>query len=529
MAKDIRDITIKDKKERSLKHSIKSGSFYSIMFGFGESYVSPFAIALKATDPQIAFLSSIPQLASSISQLFAAKVTDVYKKRKQIILISTLVQSLIFFPLFIIPFLTKNITLLILFFTIYWIAGYFGKPAWNSWMGELIDENRRGRYFGLRNKIMGFFAFSSVFAAGFLLDTFTKFNPFLGFGVIFLIALVARYFSYYYTKKMYEPRYIVEKRDSFTFVSFLKRMKHSNYGRFVLFVFFFKLAVSISAPFFAVYMLRDLNFTYWQYTLVIGVSSVASFLTMTYWGRYGDKFGNKKLLTVSGLLIPLIPILWVFSTNLKYLFAVQAFSGFLWAGFNLSSANFIFDSVSSSKRARCNAYYNVFFGISIFFGATIGGYLAKYVITPSFFISNLLVVFIISGFLRLCFSLLFLPTIKEERKVEHIPDSRLLFNVVAVDPIKGLMYESATGMKVMKNVGEFGFDTLRGSVKNINKLVKDLDKAIKKRKELKEQMKFIPSKEKKFEAKELDYMIKDLNKKIKKMKDIKKDYLREPE
>lgn len=523
------EITIEHKKQNGLKHSIKEGSFHSIMAGFGENYISPFAIALNATNPQIALLVSVPLLLASLFQLVAAKVIDLYKKRKNIMLWVALIQSLIWFPLFLIPFLTKNILFLIIFVTIYWVAGYFGVPAWNSWMGDLVEENKRGRYFGLRNKITGFFAFASIFGAGFLLNAFTNINPFLGFGVIFIIALVAKLFSFYYIKKIYEPRYIVERSDYFTFLDFLKRMKHTNYGRYVLFMFFFRFAVSISAPFFAVYMLRVLNFSYAQYTMIIGIATITSFLTMTYWGRYGDKFGNKKILTVTSFLIPFIPIMWVFSSGVKYLFFLQLFAGFIWAGFNLSSANFIFDAVPSAKRVRCNAYFNVFNGSAIFLGASLGGFFAKYIITPNFFISNLLVIFIISGVLRLAFVLMFLPRFREERKVEHIRDSKMLFNVVAVDPIKGLMYESVTGMKVIRHAGKFGFKGLRTGVKTINRLVKDLDKAIKKRRELKLKRMFVPIKEKAYEPRELDYMIKELDKKIKRMKETKEDYLSEPE
>ncbi len=523
------DITIEDKKQSSLKNSVKDGSFYSIMWGFGEHYVAPFALALNATSPQIAFLTSIPQLLSSLFQLISAKVTDLFKNRKTLVMWSVLIQALIWFPLFLIPFFTQNIPLLISFFTIYTIAGSFATPAWNSWMGDLVEENRRGRYFGYRNKIIGFFSFASIFAAGFILNSFTKINPFIGFGFIFSIALIARLTSFFYVKRMYEPRYIIEKKDTFSFISFTKRLRKTNYGRFVIFIFFYRFAVSISAPFFTVYMLRELGFSYWTFTLITGMATITSFLTMTYWGRYGDRFGNKKVLTVTSLIIPIIPILWIISSTARYLFFIQLFSGFVWAGFNLSSANFIFDAVPSAKRARCNAYFNLYHGISIFLGASLGGYFTKILPTTNFFFSNILIIFVISGFLRLCFAILFLPKLKEERKVDFIPDSRLLFNVVAVDPVKGLIYESATGMRVIKNVGEFGFKGFKTGVKTINKLVKDLEDAIKKRRELKYKQMFAPKQEKEYSAKELDYMIKELDKKIKKIREIKDDHLREPE
>ena len=78
------------------------------MVGFGENYISPFAIALNATNQQIAFLASMPQLLSSLFQLLAAKITDLIKNRKKIILWGVIIQALVWLPLFYIPFIKRQ-------------------------------------------------------------------------------------------------------------------------------------------------------------------------------------------------------------------------------------------------------------------------------------------------------------------------------------------------------------------------------------------------------------------------------------
>ena len=91
-------------------------------------------------------------------------------------------------------------------------------------------------------------------------------------------------------------------------------------------------------------MLKDLGFSYLQFTAVTAAELIASFLTMGLWGRMIDDNGTKNVLYISGLLTPLIPFFWLFSNNFYYLLIVEAFSGVAWAGFNLSSSNFIFDA-----------------------------------------------------------------------------------------------------------------------------------------------------------------------------------------
>jgi len=495
------ETSIQDKKKKSLSYSVKDGCSWAAMVGFGENYISPFAIALNATNQQIALLASIPQLLSSLFQLLSAKVTDLIKNRKKIILWSVIIQALIWFPLFYIPFITKNLYFLIAFTSIYFIAGSFGSPAWNSWMGDLVEEDKRGSYFGARNRLIGIFTMFSLFIGGFILSQIKEINVFYGFGIIFGISLIARLFSAYYLKKMYEPRYVVKKKDYFSFIDFVKRMRSTNYGIFVLFIFFFKFSVEIAGPFFAVYMLRDLQFSYLTYVFLIAASTVVTFIAMPYWGKYTDRFGNRTILKVTAFLIPVVPVLWFFSQNIIYLFLIQLFSGFLWAGFNLSSANFMFDTVKPSKRATAVSYYNLFFGLAFFCGSMVGGALALKLVKPSFLVSNLQLLFLISGILRFAVAVYFMPKIREVRIIEPVPEGELMVRAVAIDPIKGLIYEGIDGMRKVGDVSKKSLDAgvsvakevVRGTehiIEEINEKAREISEKESKRK-TREKKKFI--------------------------------------
>ena len=99
---------------------------------------------------------------------------------------------------------------------------------------------------------------------------------------------------------------------------------------------------------------------------------------------------------------------------------MNAFSGFGWAGFNLCAANFVYDVAKREKIALCVTYQNIFAGIGIFLGATIGGLL---VTMPRFslFGSVFLFIFFISAIARLLLSYIFWDKFKDVRKVEEKP------------------------------------------------------------------------------------------------------------
>ncbi len=480
--KKVNDRIIEKRKEKSLKYSILDGSAWSVMAGFGETYIVPFALALKATNQQIAMLSSVPQLLGSVFQLFSAKVLTIVKTRKKIINYSVFLQALVWLPTFFLPFFFReySLTFLIFFVCLYWIFGQFAGPAWNSLMGDLVHENNRGEYFGKRNKITGFVAFISVFVAGIILDKLSVVSVWLGFFILFMVAMFARFVSLYYLNKMYEPPYIIKKTDHFTFPDFLKRLGKTNYSNFVIYLILTTFAVQVSAPFFAVYMLKDLNLSYFHYTLIISAATVSTFISMVYWGRNIDKFGTKNVLTACGILTAIVPINWLFSSKVVYLVIIQVFAGFAWAGFNLAAFNFVFETVRPGKRARAVAYQNVLNGGAIFIGANIGGVLLSNSSLPAILGFQIKSIFLISGILRLLVTVLFLPRIKEPRIEFNKKQYALFWNLVAIQPAQGLVYQATVGMR----------KSIRGLKYGINIIDKIRKFRIKKEKIFKKRFKF---------------------------------------
>ena len=448
--KQIREINIKEKEKaikKSLKYSILDGTFASAMVGFGESFFSAFAVFLKASNLQLGLLGSLPQTLGSISQLLANKLIKLFNSRKKFICISVLLEAFMYIPIALAFFLgTFKVFYLILFTCIYWIFGMILSPAWNSWMGDLVQERERGSYFGMRNKIAGFASFISMLIGGYILKHYTNgtMTQYIGFVIIFAMAFASRIISFVYLTKKYEPEYRLLPEAYFSFIAFLKKARFRNYGLFVIYLCLMNFSVFLAGPFFAAYMLYDLKFDYMTFTLVNAIALIVKFISMPVWGRASDKFGTKKVLSLSGFLLPILPVLWLFSKNIPYLMFVQVVSGFAWAGFEISSFNFVFDTTSPQKRATCVAYYNVLNGLAIFAGAILGALIIKY---NNLFWSKYLLVFLISGIARCIASIIFIPKLKEVREVEHVPYNKLFLNVLTSMPTMGLVHRIITFRK----------------------------------------------------------------------------------
>ncbi|MGB9748993.1 MAG: MFS transporter [Candidatus Woesearchaeota archaeon] len=436
---------------KSLKYSIKEASANSVMVGTGESFISAFIIKLGATNFQLGLLTSISNLISSISQVISTDITDITKKRKNIILASILIQSLVWIPLILNVLLWKSIYLTIILFAVYAFSGNFLIPPWASILGDLVDKKNGGFFFGRRNAIAGFTAFMSSLIAGLLLNRFSNIHSLLGFAILFLISSIARLISLYYMRLVYEPEYNVSKEWYFSLMQFIKRMYYNNFGTFVIYIFFMMIAVSIASPYFSIYMLNVLKLNYFNYIILNATHTLTSYLIMTYWGKYSDIYGNKKVMVMCGFLVPLYPLLWVFSRNFYYLLAVQIIGGIVWGGFDLSTSNFVYDAVTPQRRARCVSYSNFFKGIGVFIGVMIGSFILSRVSAQSLnsklVTSEYQIVFLISAMSRFLVSAYFLRKIKEVRTIEKIPKKDMLVDLIIREPINSLLTFPITTIK----------------------------------------------------------------------------------
>jgi len=419
-------------KEKARNISIKEGAASSLMDGFGNRFITPFALALNATNTQIGLLSSLPGLLGNLAQLISLRLIKKFP-RKKIVTKTVFFQALLWLPLILIGALyfffnlssMLSVTLLIGTYTLMIFIGAIAGPAWSSWMRDIVSI-KNGEFFAKRGKVVTTVLLGCMLISGFLLDYFQKGNVFYGFAILFSVALLGRMLSYRYFTKKYEPKSVFTEKSHFTLKQFVMKMYSNNFGRFVIFVASITLATAVASPFFAVYMLKNLELSYLAFTIIIIAPVIGTLIFLPSWGRFSDKHGNIRILQITGLLISLIPVIWVIASFVPLpshfhliflLIGVEIFSGFAWSGFNHGAATFIYEAVSKEKMAYCFSYFNILVSIGAFIGAILGGFIAS----KSFVFFGLipiLFVFILSSILRLIAYLSIIPFVKEIKPVK---------------------------------------------------------------------------------------------------------------
>ncbi|MFX1275124.1 MAG: MFS transporter [Promethearchaeota archaeon] len=414
-------------KERTMNISIAEGSFGVLSSNLGDNYIVPFALSLGSTAFQVGVLYSCIGLISPIGQIFGSRKIES-KSRKSVLLQGILGQAAMW-PLFLIIAVLYINQLLINFlswiligvFLLYSFSGGFMTPPWFSMMGDIVPENKRGRYFAKRNLITTGIALSGTLIFSFSLDWFNNNNAvIIGFILIFLIGFSTRILSFLLFTQHYYPPIQFEDSHHVSLIRFIKEIPHHNFGKFTLFVSLITFSQWIAGPFFSVYMLEELKFNYITFIFINIFPSIIALTIFPLLGRFSDYFGNVRLLRLGAIILPSLPLMWLFTAGpIEILLFPQLFSGIGWTAFNLAASNFIYDNISREKRGIYLAMYNLLLGFGIILGGLTGSILIQMI--PYNLINPYLFVFFISGITRFLCVIFLLSKIKEIRISETKP------------------------------------------------------------------------------------------------------------
>ncbi len=434
-----------DTGERGLRYGLRDGACQAITQGSGEQYLSAFALLFQANAFHMSVLSALPQLIGTVAQIASVKLLRWFPHRKALISAGTFGQALAWIPILILPLLLPlwGPWLVIAGAAAYFACNHFTAPTWNSFITDRLDQHVRGAYFARRARIIASLSFCALCVAGELLSLWQDSSAaWWGFAVIFLLAGGARLLSALALAAVDDVHSTAHLETQQGFRQFTRHGLTQDFRRFLLFSGLMHAAVLIAGPFFVLYMLQDLRLSYLEYGTWLAAGILGQFLTLSAWGQFGDRFGNKALLSVTGFTVPFLPMLYLVSTHMPFLLVVNFLGGVVWAGLGLGLQNYVFDSVKQEDRAKAVALYSTVNAIGWSLGALLGswlvGVLPRQIEVGGFSlhpISNLPLVFFVSGCLRLLVSSSLLHSFQEARAVEHLSHRRLLWELPLIKPV----------------------------------------------------------------------------------------------
>jgi MFS family permease len=279
-------------------------------------------------------------------------------------------------------------------------VGALGSAAWLSWMAILVPRRLRGRYFGFRNSAANLTTLISIPLAG-LGITFWQGGPIQGFGLILALGIVLGLVSLVFQNFMADvnpkiqrslnepeqtkrsPSLADEPNPSVTPSLWERLVEQADVWIFLLYFSGWMFAFSLSAPFFNLYMLDNLNINISQVTIYNSLMSGANLLMFTIWGRLADRIGNRPLLMGVGFVMALTPLLWLFvRTDTLSIWLglplLHLLMGGCFAAIELGSNNLQIGVAPLRNQSTYFGWIAASGGVSGAIGTTLGGYLAEH-------------------------------------------------------------------------------------------------------------------------------------------------------
>ncbi len=360
---------------RNIAASYADGATYSLMVGFGETYIAAFALAVGLSQVVAGLTASLPLIAGGVLQLvgpLGARKLGSY--RRWVVLCATL-QGLAYVPLAAAAFRGQiHTAVLFLVASLYWGSGMAAGPTWNNWIDTIIPKGVLKDFLAVRSRITQLAAFLAFLAGGYLLHYYEAESRVLtGFALLFAMAFAFRLVSVACLAAQTDAGLKAQAEPKIRLVELLARFKEKDAGRFLVFLLMSQISVNLASPFFSPYMLAHVKFSYMEYVALVSGSFVAKIVFYPAIARFVKKVGAHRALWMSGVLVSPLPLFWFWAPKLYPLIALQAFAGAAWATFELSSTLMMFDRISSRERIKLLTIYNLFNAMAVTVGSLIGG------------------------------------------------------------------------------------------------------------------------------------------------------------
>ncbi|NIA03826.1 MAG: MFS transporter [Nitrospiraceae bacterium] len=403
------------KKDRNLRLLIDSSVPYSLMTGFGESYIGAFAVFLNATPFQISLISSIPRLISAFLQLLSRRVIYWFKNSKNALVVFMIFQAFMW-PYFLMSFFVKNTLLFyFIFVCLYFVFSAFISSIWTSFAGEFIPSKLLGRFFGVRNKLINLTLLISFILSGYILTKFKLISHlnlfgvvisgnYAGFVVVFMVAFFARLVSVIYIRLV---RFSKESEvfDSLSIKNLFhkfRRISKTKFGHFAFYKSYLVFSVFFAAPFFDPLFLRVFKFNYLEYVSFSLVPVFVKVVSSKAIGLLADKYGNVRLFKLAAFLVPFSILPFVFFKSFMILISFTFVMAIVWTIYDVSSMSLVFYLSDKKERSVYASMFNLEQGVAASLGALCGGFFFNFL--SSFAIP---VFFVYSGIFLISFTLRF--------------------------------------------------------------------------------------------------------------------------
>jgi len=369
---------------------IMNGVFYNISYAFlGGSTVLPlFVNTLTSSKIVVGLVNTIETASWPLPQVFVASLLEHKDRKKPLYIYMAILRSLILLiaSLFVILFSgspkREFLTIFILLYFAYSIAGGFSGVSFMDIVGKVFPSKKRGTLWAWRMGIGGSLGVVAGFFVKYILG---KFDYPLNFGILFIIATVFISLAFFSFSLIQEPLSTDVVRRKKTFLSFLSNgitVLRNDTSFKNLFLTRIALALNaMSVPFYIIFVKQNHGIELSTVGLFVSAQTLGAIVSNLLWGNLSKYKGNHIVLkwtSVISILPPtLILISYLFSANLLYDLLIFLLLGITIQGVWLGFPNALLDISPDGKRPTYVGFMNTMITPALFL-PIVGGILIDF-------------------------------------------------------------------------------------------------------------------------------------------------------
>ncbi len=361
---------------RTMRLSILEGGFSMLFINWTQgSVLTGYALFLGATPFELGLIASVPLLGQVLAPLIAWLAGRV-GRRKSLTVATAVLGRVIWTVAALLPAIAPPDSKAGLLIVTIAVSGIFlaGNGAlWTAWMGDVVPQEQRGRYFGLRGGVLGIVGMLANLGAGAFVDAVAA--P-LSFQLVLVFAILNGLIASSLLLTHSEPLVTAQRLP--LVATFTVPFQNLNFRRFLIFASYWTFSVLIVAPFVFAYFLKHLQMSYTQIALWSVIAAVSALVFSPQWGRLADRVGNKPILEITTVGAgTLLPVTWLLATpgNLWPIWLSGVVDALIWGAIGPAQFNLALGSAPRENRASFIAVLSAVTGLAGFIGGLLSGVL----------------------------------------------------------------------------------------------------------------------------------------------------------
>ncbi|HYG69549.1 MAG TPA: MFS transporter, partial [Anaeromyxobacteraceae bacterium] len=297
----------------SLRASVAEGMVTELVTACaGATVLTGWAIHLGASPLEIGLLGALPYLAQ-LCQLPAAWLTSLAGRRR-IALVAVGLSRQAFLPLAILPFLAVSAAtqraVLLAVAAATAALGVVGNNAWVSWMGELVPERIRGRYFGRRTAVCTLAGTLAGLVSAQVLDRAARLHATApALALLAVLACAAGALTTWLMARQHEPEAPPPARPCLA--AALRPLRDPAARGLLVYQLAWNAAVGLGGAYFAYHLLANLAVGFTVVALHAATGAAFRMVSAPLWGRAIDRLGARPVLAACSFAIAVLPAFWL--------------------------------------------------------------------------------------------------------------------------------------------------------------------------------------------------------------------------